>query len=428
MKQIKKVVFVAGTRTPFLKSGTHYQDMMSYQLGASAISGLLAKSGIKREDVDQVIMGTVIHNVRTPNVARESMLVAGLLDTTPAHTVSQACISANVAIAQASNMIKLGQADIIIAGGTDNTSDIPIGFPKKMRKKLFNARKIKSPLDSLKFLTSLRPSDFKPVTPNITEFTTGVTMGVDTDRLASRAGITRQEQDEFAVRSHNLAGEAQEKGFLESEISSTTSFPKNKTISKDNTFRADSTVEKISKLRPAFDKKNGTLTAANSSILTDGAAVVLLMSEEKALEMGLTPLATVEEYTFTARSPKDELLLGPAYSTPIILDAAGLSISDIGVFEYHEAFAAQLLANLKMLNSDKFAQEKLNKSKAIGEIPLDKLNIHGGSLALGHPFGATGARLMTTAVNRLHREDQEFAMLAACAAGGHGHAMLLKRY
>ncbi len=152
------------------------------------------------------------------------------------------------------------------------------------------------------------------------------------------------------------------------------------------------------------------------------------MSEEKALEMGLTPLATVEEYTFTARSPKDELLLGPAYSTPIILDAAGLSISDIGVFEYHEAFAAQLLANLKMLNSDKFAQEKLNKSKAIGEIPLDKLNIHGGSLALGHPFGATGARLMTTAVNRLHREDQEFAMLAACAAGGHGHAMLLKRY
>ena len=428
MKQIKKVVFVAGTRTPFLKSGTHYQDMMSYQLGASAISGLLAKSGIKREDVDQVIMGTVIHNVRTPNVARESMLVAGLLDTTPAHTVSQACISANVAIAQASNMIKLGQADIIIAGGTDNTSDIPIGFPKKMRKKLFNARKIKSPLDSLKFLTSLRPSDFKPVTPNITEFTTGVTMGVDADRLASRAGITRQEQDEFAVRSHNLAGEAQEKGFLESEISSTTSFPKNKIISKDNTFRADSTVEKISKLRPAFDKKNGTLTAANSSILTDGAAVVLLMSEEKALEMGLTPLATVEEYTFTARSPKDELLLGPAYSTPIILDAAGLSISDIGVFEYHEAFAAQLLANLKMLNSDKFAQEKLNKSKAIGEIPLDKLNIHGGSLALGHPFGATGARLMTTAVNRLHREDQEFAMLAACAAGGHGHAMLLKRY
>ena len=424
MKQIKKVVFVAGTRTPFLKSGTHYQDMMSYQLGASAISGLLAKSGIKREDVDQVIMGTVIHNVRTPNVARESMLVAGLLDTTPAHTVSQACISANVAIAQASNMIKLGQADIIIAGGTDNTSDIPIGFPKKMRKKLFNARKIKSPLDSLKFLTSLRPSDFKPVTPNITEFTTGVTMGVDTDRLASRAGITRQEQDEFAVRSHNLAGEAQEKGFLESEISSTTSFPKNKIISKDNTFRADSTVEKISKLRPAFDKKNGTLTAANSSILTDGAAVVLLMSEEKALEMGLTPLATVEEYTFTARSPKDELLLGPAYSTPIILDAAGLSISDIGVFEYHEAFAAQLLANLKMLNSDKFAQEKLNKSKAIGEIPLDKLNIHGGSLALGHPFGATGARLMTTAVNRLHREDQEFAMLAACAAGGHGYLQI----
>lgn len=424
----RKVVMIEGTRTPFLKSGTDYFDLMSYQLGAMAINGLITKSGIQAQMIDQVIMGTVVHNITTPNVARECALTGGVPYTTPAHTVSQACISANAAISSGVDLIRTGQADVIVAGGTDSVSDIPIPFRKEMRKKLFAARSIKTFGQTLKFLASLRPADFKPVVPAIAEFTTGRTMGQDCDLMAARYGITREAQDEFAVRSHKLAAAAAEKGILEKEITAASFPPHFKNIAQDNTYRGDSTVERLSKLRPAFDKKNGTLTAANSSFLTDGAAVVLLMSEEKAKELGLTPKVSIRNYAFTGQDPEEELLLGPAYATYQLMQKEGLAINDIDVFEYHEAFAAQILTNLKCLDSDTFAKEKLGLSKKLGEIPLDKFNIHGGSLSLGHPFGATGARLLTTATNRLIREDGNLALIAACAAGAHGHAMLLERY
>jgi len=426
-QKIRNVVIIDGSRTPFLRSGTDYQDMMAYELGAASIKGLLHKTAIKANLIDHVIMGTVIHNIRTPNVARESALIAGLSPLTPAHTVSQACISANVAISQAVDMISLGHADIIIAGGTDSVSDIPIAFHKKMRKKLFNARKIKNFGDTLKFVTRLRFSDFKPDIPDITEFTTGLSMGQDADLLAARLGISRAEQDEYAVRSHLLAAKAAEKGILANEISAIETLPKYKIVSEDNTYRADSSIEKLAKLRPVFDKRNGTLTAANSSFLTDGAGVVLLMEEERAKELGYLPKARIKSYTFVGRDPKHELLLGPAYAIPKVLDLAGLSLNDIDVFEIHEAFAAQILAVLKSLNSEKFGKENLGLNSKFGEIPMDKLNTVGGSLSLGHPFGATGARLLTTATNRLIKEDKQFAVLAACAAGGHGHAMVIKR-
>lgn len=419
---------VEGTRTPFLKSGTSYFDLMSYQLGAMAIKGLLTKTGVPPNLIDRVIMGTVVHNITTPNVARESALTGGIPFTTPAQTVSQACISANAAIASGVDLIRTGQAEVIVAGGTDSVSDIPIPFRKEMRQKLFKARSIKSLADSLKFVLSLRPADFKPEVPAIAEFTTGRTMGQDCDLMAARYGITREAQDEFAVRSHKLAAEAAEKGILAEEITPASFPPHFKSIDQDNTYRGDSTIEKLAKLRPAFDKKNGTLTAANSSFLTDGAAVVLLMSEKKALELGLTPKASIRNYTFTGQDPEEELLLGPAYATYRILKKEGLAIGDIDVFEYHEAFAAQILTNLKCLDSDQFAKEKIGVSNKLGEIPLDKFNIHGGSLSLGHPFGATGARLLTTAANRLQRENGTLALIAACAAGAHGHAMLLERY
>lgn len=423
-----KVVMVEGTRTPFLKSGTSYFDLMSYQLGAMAIKGLLTKTGVPPNLIDRVIMGTVVHNITTPNVARESALTGGIPFTTPAQTVSQACISANAAIASGVDLIRTGQAEVIVAGGTDSVSDIPIPFRKEMRQKLFKARSIKSLADSLKFVLSLRPADFKPEVPAIAEFTTGRTMGQDCDLMAARYGITREAQDEFAVRSHKLAAEAAEKGILSEEITPASFPPHFKSIDQDNTYRGDSTVEKLAKLRPAFDKKNGTLTAANSSFLTDGAAVVLLMSENKAKELGLKPKAIIKNYTFTGQDPEEELLLGPAYATYRILKKEGLAIGDIDVFEYHEAFAAQILTNLKCLDSDQFAKEKIGAISKLGEIPLDKFNIHGGSLSLGHPFGATGARLLTTAANRLHRENGTLALIAACAAGAHGHAMLLERY
>ncbi|MCB0585960.1 MAG: thiolase family protein, partial [Phaeodactylibacter sp.] len=274
-----KVVIIDGCRTPFLRSGTDYMDLMSYQLGAYAIKGLLTRTGLNPALVDKVAMGNVISNIKTPNVAREAALTAGIPSTTPCHTVSQACISANRAIADGCLEIMTGQAEIVIAGGVDHTSDTPIQFPRKMRKKLFKAQRIKTAGDSLKFLTTLRPTDFVPEQPQVAEYTTNRVMGEDCDIMAARFGVSREEQDEYAVRSHQLAEQAFQEGFLPAEIEEVSLPPKFKPIRKDNGIRGDSTMESVSKLRPAFDKKFGTLTAANSSFLTDGAAAVLIMSE-----------------------------------------------------------------------------------------------------------------------------------------------------
>lgn len=418
---------VDGTRTPFLRSGTAYAQLMSYQLGAMAISGLLQKAALEAAAVDRVIMGTVVHNIVTSNVAREAALTGGIPFTTPAHTVSQACISANQAIAQAADLIRLGHADVVVAGGTDCVSDIPIGFPRKMRQKLFASQKNKTLGDNLKFILSLRPSDFFPDVPRIAEYSTGRTMGQDCELMAARFGVSREEQDAFAARSHQLAAKAAADGILAQEISPAEFAPSFKPIKEDNTFRGDTTAEKLAKLRPAFDRHHGTLTAGNSSFLTDGAAVVLLMSEDKAKALGYDTSIRIRNYVFTGQDPNEELLLGPAYATYKLLAQEGLTLQDLEVVEFHEAFAAQILANLKALNSDEFAIHKLGLPARAGEISMDKFNIHGGSLSLGHPFGATGARLVTTAMNRLKRENGRLALLAACAAGAHGHGMILER-
>lgn len=425
---MKKVVLIDGCRTPFLRSGTDYMDLMSYQLGQFAIKGLLVKTGIDPKIVDSVAMGCVISNIKTPNVAREAALTAGIPNTTPCHTVSQACISANRAIADGCLEIMTGQSDIVIAGGIDHTSDTPIQFPRKMRKKLFKAQRIKTLMDNLKFVFSLRPSDFAPERPQVTEYTTARVMGQDCDIMAASFGITREDQDKFAVRSHELAAKAHEAGHLPAEMVEVTIPPKFKPINRDNGVRGNSTLEKVAKLRPAFDRKFGTLTAANSSFLTDGASATLLMSEEKAKELGLTPKAEVVAFAFTGQSLEDELLLGPAYAVSKVLKKAGLELSDMDVIEFHEAFAGQILTNLKALASDEFAQKNLDRDKAVGEVDQSKFNLWGGSLSIGHPFGATGGRIMTTTANRLQHEGGKYGILAACAAGAHGHAMILKRY
>lgn len=424
---MKKVVVIDGTRTPFLKSGTDYMDLMSYQLGQYAISGLLKKTGVDPKSVDRVIMGTVISNVKTSNVAREAAITAGIPASTPCSTVTQACISANQAISSGVEQIIAGQADIVIAGGTDCTSDAPILFNKPMRKKLFNAQKLKGLGDTLKFVFSLRLKDFVPDAPAIAEYTTGRTMGTDCDILAAKYSVPREEQDKFALRSHTLAQKATDDGILAQEITEVSLAPKFAPIKTDNGIRVGK-LEKLASLKPAFVKPHGTLTAANSSFLTDGAAVVLLMSEEKAKELGLKPKAYIHNYTFTGQDLKEELLLGPAYATAKVLKRAGLELKDMDVIEFHEAFAGQILANLKCLASDEFAKEKLGRDKAVGEVNMGKFNVHGGSLSIGHPFGATGARLVTTVANRLQRENGKYGLLAACAAGAHGHAMILERY
>jgi acetyl-CoA acetyltransferase family protein len=267
-----------------------------------------------------------------------------------------------------------------------------------------------------------------PEIPAVAEYSTQKTMGQDGDILAARLGVSRKEQDEYAWRSHLAAAKAAEEGLFDQEIEPVMIPPSFKLIIEDNGVRGDSTLEKLQKLKPAFVKPYGTLTAGNSSFFTDGSAAVLLMSEEKAKSLGYKPKAHIRAYSYSAQDPQLELLMGPAYSTAKILDMTGMSLSDFDVFEFHEAFAAQILANLKMLNSDQFAKEKLGKEKRIGEIPTNKFNTMGGSLSLGHPFGATGARLVTTAANRLIREDGTFALIASCAAGGLGNAIILERY
>lgn len=424
----KKIVVIEGCRTPFLRSGTDYMDLMSYQLGQFAIKGLLNKTGLDPKEVGYVVMGTTISNVKTGNVAREAAITAGIPYSAPCHTVTMACISANQAIASAANILRNGEADVAIAGGTDTVSDAPIMFNKKMRKKLFKAQKLKGIGDTLKFILGLRPSDFVPEAPAVAEFLTNRTMGLDCDILAGRYGVGRKEQDEFAVRSHQLAAKADAEGLLANEITTVESAPTFKPIKKDNGFRGDTTLEKVSKLKPAFVKEGGTITAANASFLTDGAAVCLLMTEEKAQQLGLKPKAYIHSYTFAGCDLQEELLLGPTYAVSKLLKQTGMQLSDFDVFEFHEAFAGQILANLKCLASDDFAKQKLGRDKAVGTVPMDKFNLWGGSLSLGHPFGATGARLVTTASNRLIKENGKYALIAACAAGAHGHAMILERY
>lgn len=423
----KKVVLIDGARTPFLKAGTDYMDLMSYQLGAFAIKGVLDKTGIKPTHINEVVMGTVIHNVKTPNVARESALTAGLRMNTPCHTVSQACISANQAISRGADLIRLGHADVVIAGGTDCTSDSPIGYKKSMRKKLFNAQKLKTTGDMIKFALSLKLTDFLPDRPAVAEFLTDRLMGEDCETLAARFGVSREAQDEFAHRSHATAQKAQDEGILAKEIVPVELPPKFKPIDKDNGIRV-APKEKLAKLKPAFVKPHGTLTAANSSFLTDGAAAVLIMSEDKAKELGFTPKAYIHDYVFTGQDIREELLLGPAYAISKILKQNHLELSDMDVIEFHEAFAGQILANIAALGSDEFAKKNLDRDKAVGEMNMDKMNLWGGSLSIGHPFGATGARIMTTTANRLIAENGKYGLLAACAAGAHGHASILERY
>lgn len=401
---------------------------MAYDLGRMALSGILSRNPIAPGEIDRVIMGTVIQEVKTSNVARECALGAGIPDSVPAFTTTMACISSNQAAASGMDLIRSGQAKIIIAGGTETMSDIPVRFRKKFRQKVLEARKYKSPLDFLKFFKGLGFSDFLPELPAIAEFSTGEVMGESADRMAARFGISRTDQDEYAMRSHHLAAKATEEGLLEQEVIPAKIPPSMDVITEDNGFRKDTSMEKLAKLKPAFIKPHGTVTAGNASFLTDGASACLIMEEQTALELGLKPKAYLREYNFVSQDPGEELLLGPAYSIPKVLDSMKLQLGDIDVFELHEAFAGQVLSVLAALDSDEFAKSSLNRDKKVGSIPMDKLNTRGGSLSLGHPFGATGVRLLTTAANRLIDEDGTYALISACAAGGQGHGIVLERY
>mmetsp|Transcript_39829 Transcript_39829/g.96130 ORF Transcript_39829/g.96130 Transcript_39829/m.96130 type:complete len:490 (-) Transcript_39829:153-1622(-) len=421
----KKVVVAGGVRLPFSMASTIYEKEMAVDLQRLAITGLMNQTALPKSEVDYVLCGNVIQEVKTSNIAREAAVNAGLPYNIPAHTVAQACISANAAITSGTDMIKTGHASVVVAGGVETFSDVPIRLTRPIRQKLITlpkAMKKGGPVGALRhMLKGLKSKDLALETPAIANYTTGEVMGVSSDKLSAHFGVSRQQQDEFTVRSHTMAAKAHEEGWYDDEI-----VPyKGKT--DENGIKGDSTVEKVSKLKPAFVKPYGTHTAANSSFLTDGAAATLLMSEEKAKELNIKPWSVVKDYSFQACDPWNQLLLGPTYCIHDILKRNNLTLADIDVIEIHEAFAGQVLSNLVAMDSQKFADEFLDGNK-VGAIDMDKMNIKGGSLSIGHPFGATGSRLVSTASRRLQEEGGRFALLAACADGGLGHGCLLERY
>ncbi|CAL7934370.1 unnamed protein product [Xylocopa violacea] len=422
----KNIVFIDGVRTPFLQSGTTYKDLIAYDLATHSLAALQRKIKFPKEIVEYVVYGTVMQEVRTSNIAREAVLAAGYNDRTPAHTITMACISSNQALTTGMGLIACGVYDVIIAGGVEFMSDIPIRHSRRMRSLMLQANKAKTVGQKLSLLSSIRPKDFLPDLPTVAEFSTNETMGHSSDRLATAFQVTRKEQDEYALRSHTLAAKAQRQGYLTDVVPY--KVPNvNEVVNKDNGIRV-STMEQLGKLKPAFVKPYGTVTAANSSFLTDGASAALIMSEEKALQLGLTPKAYLRNFVYVSQDPVDQLLLGPSYAIPQVLQKAKLNVKDIGVWEVHEAFAGQILANLKALDSDWYAQNYLGKSSKVGIPDLNKWNAWGGSLSIGHPFAATGVRLATHTANRLIREDQQFGLIAACAAGGQGVGMIMERY
>ncbi|KAL7736680.1 hypothetical protein ACLKA6_015545 [Drosophila palustris] len=422
----QNIVLVDGVRTPFLTSGTSYSNLMPHELARHSLLSLLQKSRLDKELIDYIVYGSVIQEVKTSNIAREAALSAGFSDKTPAHTVTMACISSNAAITTGMGLIATNTYDVIVAGGVEFMSDVPIRHSRKMRSLMLKANKAKTLGQRLSLLSKFRPGFLAPELPAVAEFSSGETMGHSADRLASAFNVTRREQDDYALRSHTLAKEAQEKGYFTDLVPFKVQGV-DKVVDKDNGIRV-STPESLAKLRPAFVKPYGTITAANASFLSDGASACLVMTEEKAKELGLKPKAFLRDFLYVSQDPVDQLLLGPAYGIPKLLKKVGLGLKDIDTWEIHEAFAGQIVANLKALDSEWFCKTYLGLNEKVGTPDLSKWNNWGGSLSIGHPFAATGVRLCMHTANRLVREDGKYGVVAACAAGGQGVAMLIERY
>jgi acetyl-CoA acyltransferase len=422
----RRVAIVAGLRTPFTKSGTTFRALTAQELGKLVVAELVQRTSVEPNDVDTLVFGTVVPSVLAPNIAREVSLLPLLPKGIPAVTVSRACASANQAITDAADQILLGHADIAIAGGAESLSNVPILHSRGFADAVVAASRAKSAPKRLGALARIRPRDLVPVTPAIAEPSTGETMGQSAEKMAKLNHITREEQDQFALRSHRLAAAGTHDGRLTSEMMAVYVPPKFETVSTtDNGIRSDTTLDQMQALKPVFDRRYGTVTAGNSSPLTDGAAAVLLMSEDAALASGYAPLAFIKSYAYAALDPGEQLLMGPVLATPVALDRAGLTLKEIDLVEMHEAFAAQVLSNLQGFESREWAQ-RAGYLHPVGEVDRARLNVMGGSIAIGHPFGATGARITMTLIHELRRRGGQFGLMTVCAAGGMGFAMVVE--
>ena len=421
-----RVAIVQGLRTPFARQATAFHGIPAVDLGKVVVSELLARSNISPEAIDQLVFGQVVQMPEAPNIAREIVLGTGMSIHTDAYSVSRACATSFQAIANVAESIMAGTISVGIAGGADSSSVLPIGVSKALARTLVDANKARTLSQRLKLFSKLKLRDLLPVPPAVAEYSTGLRMGDTAEQMAKSHHISREEQDALAHRSHTLAAKAWESGVLRDEVITAYIPPYKQSLDKDNNVRSDSSMASYSKLKPAFDRRHGSVTAANSTPLTDGAAAVLMMSESRARELGLAPLGYLRSFAFSAIDVWEDMLLGPSYATPLALDRAGITLQDLTLIDMHEAFASQTLANLKMFASDEFAREKLGRPQAIGEVDMNKFNVLGGSIAYGHPFAATGARMITQTLNELRRRGGGLGLTTACAAGGLGAAMIVE--
>ena len=423
----RRPVVVSGLRTPFARSGTVFRDVSAVDLARRATQELLERTALDGNVVDEVAFGQVVTSVLAPNVAREVSLLPQLPRTIPAFSMNRACASAGQAITYAADQIALGHADVVLAGGVESLSDIPILHSKRMTQILLEASKAKTLGQRVGTFLKVRPKDLIPVSPAIAEPSTGESMGQSAEKMAKENGITREAQDRLALLSHQRAAAATQSGRLAEEIAPWFGGRgMDEVVTTDNLIRGDTSLEQLAKLKPVFDRRYGSVTAGNASALTDGAAVVLMMNEEKARALGYRPLAVVRSYAVAAVDPGWQLLMGPAYAVPKALDRAGITWKDLGLVEIHEAFASQVLSNAQAWASPAWAA-KLGRSAPVGEVDWERTNVHGGSLAIGHPFGATGARIATTLANEMVRRDVQFGLISICAQGGMGFALVLER-
>ncbi len=423
----KRVAIVAGLRTPFAKQWSAYREVSALDLANIVVTELMQRVDLGPEEIQQVVYGQVVPSVEAPNIAREIVLATGMPKSIEAYSVSRACATSYQSTVNVAEAIMAGTIDTGLAGGADSSSNVPITVSKRLAEALVAATKARSIGERMQAFAGLRPRDLAPVPPAIKEFSTGLSMGDSAEKMAKENHISREAQDEFAHRSHSLAAKAWAEGELDDEVMEV--FVPNRfndAIREDNLIRKDSAIEKYAKLKPAFDRKHGTVTAGNSSPLTDGASALLLMREDKAKAHGFDVLGFIRSYAFAALDPAGQLLMGPSYASPLALDRAGVKVSDLDLIDMHEAFAAQVLSNTQAFESANWAQKHLGRSEKIGDIDWDKFNVTGGSLSIGHPFAATGARQITQTLRELKRRGGNLALCTACAAGGMGAAIVLE--
>ncbi|MHB1297075.1 MAG: acetyl-CoA C-acyltransferase FadI [Gemmatimonadaceae bacterium] len=423
----RRIAIIEGVRTPFAKAGTTLRGLSAIELGKLAVSELIHRSDLDPATLDLLAFGTVIPSVLAPNIAREISLMPLLPKGVQSWSVSRACASANQAITDAADQIALGHAMVAIAGGAESLSNVPILHSRGFSDALVAASKAKTLTQRVQAFSGIRAKDFIPITPAISEPTTGETMGQSAEKMAKLNGITREEQDRLAYDSHRNAHAGTVDGRLTAEMVPVMLPPKyEQAMTQDNGIRSDTSLEQLAALKPVFDKRYGTVTAGNASPLTDGGAAVLLMREDVAKERGYVAKAYIRSYAYAALDPGEQLLQAPVLAAPVALQRAGLTLKDIDLVEMHEAFAAQVLSNLRGFESRQWA-ERAGFSTPVGTVDRSRLNVMGGSVAVGHPFGATGARITTTLVNELARRDGQFGLMTVCAAGGLGFSMVVER-